>query len=92
VLIQKWRRRGELFEREHFGNESVRSDVLEAWFVVRHRRLIIANDRDGTDSWQDDAEREREAKQRALDAVERERALNRELERELVELRAKADG
>lgn len=52
VAMQLWRR--DLaggFERIHFGNDAVYSTVLDAWFSVDARQLIIADDRAALQRW-----------------------------------------
>jgi Uma2 family endonuclease len=52
VALQLWRRDlTGAFERVHFGDTPVYSQVLEAWFLVDGRKLIIADDRAGKRSW-----------------------------------------
>jgi hypothetical protein len=75
VALQLWRRDATgTFERVHFGDDPVHSDVLDAWLSVADRQLVIAEDRAGARLWRTELERERAAKERALAAEERERA------------------
>jgi hypothetical protein len=82
VLLQRWQRAGSLFERSHFGNDPVYSEVLGAWLLPSGMRLGIADDREGTRPWATVAERGRAEK-------EREHEQRLALEREVAELRAK---
>jgi hypothetical protein len=92
VPLQKWCRRGGLFERESFGEEPVHSAVLDAWVLAKGERLDIADDREGTRVWQTEAERERAEKERERAEKERERARREALEREVAELRGQRSG
>jgi hypothetical protein len=57
VALQMWRRDQSLaFERAHFGNDPVYSDVLDAWFIADRRTLHIADDRSGARRWPTEAE------------------------------------
>jgi hypothetical protein len=90
VALQLWRRDPMgIFERVHFGNEPVFSEVLDAWVRADGRRLAISDDRAGARRWPtaEEAERrradlEREKTEAALERArsERERA-ERERER-----------
>jgi hypothetical protein len=52
VSLQLWRRDVTgAFERVHFGNEPVYSEVLDAWFSASARRLDISEDRAGKRCW-----------------------------------------
>jgi hypothetical protein len=52
VALQLWRRDVTgAFERVHFGNEPVYSQVLDAWFSATGRRIDISDDRAGERRW-----------------------------------------
>jgi hypothetical protein len=52
VALQLWRRDPVgVFERVHFGNEPVFSDVLDAWVRADGRHLAISDDRAGLRRW-----------------------------------------
>lgn len=52
VSLQLWRRDVTgAFERVHFGNDPVYSDVLDAWLSADGRRLDISDDRARTRRW-----------------------------------------
>jgi hypothetical protein len=89
VPLQKWSRKGDLFEREAFGNAPVYSTVLGAWVLPRGERLHIADDREGTLLWRTAEEHARSLMRRERAQKERERALRVELQRELDALRSK---
>lgn len=74
VLLQKWRRRGDLFEREAFGDEPVFSDILGAWMLPREEQLVIADDQEGKQPWLTEAERALAESERAEALVRAERA------------------
>jgi Uma2 family endonuclease len=60
VSLQLWRRDAtKTFDRVHFGNDPVYSQVLDAWFIADGRTLHIADDRRGTRRWLTDAEQNR---------------------------------
>jgi hypothetical protein len=75
VPLQLWRRDAAAgFERVHFGNEPVYSEVLDAWIIAEGRMLHFAEDRAGLQRWLTQAERaEADAERARLDA-ERARA------------------
>lgn len=82
VSLQLWRRDVTgAFERTHFGNEPVYSQVLDAWFSAHGRRLDISEDRAGTRRWptlEEAAERAAAAEAKArldLATAEAERAM-----------------
>jgi hypothetical protein len=57
VLLQLWRRdESGSFERIHFGNYPVYSEVLEAWLVPEEKRLVISDDEQGMSRWLNAAE------------------------------------
>jgi hypothetical protein len=70
VLLQLWRRsEAGAFERVHFANYAVYSEVLEAWLVPEGRRLLISEDERGTWPWPTEAEHaQRQALQHQADA------------------------
>jgi Uma2 family endonuclease len=80
VSLQLWRKDAtKTFDRVHFGNEPVYSEVLDAWFIADGRTLHIADDRRGTRRWLTDAESARleaesEKGEAARARVEAERA------------------
>ncbi len=100
VALQLWRRDvSGAFERVHFGEGAVYSQVLDAWFLADGRRLVIAEDRGGQRPWPTreelasaEAERNKaEAERNKAEAThERERRL--ELEERLRELEARSRG
>ncbi|HKY35478.1 MAG TPA: Uma2 family endonuclease [Polyangiaceae bacterium] len=60
VALQLWRReQSGLFERVHFGDAPVYSQVLDAWFVAEGRVLHISDDRAGTQRWPTESEEAR---------------------------------
>ncbi len=97
VPLQLWRRDVTgAFERVHFCDAPVYSQVLEAWFLAEGRRLVIADDRAGQRQWPTleetaAAQSKAEAAQSRAEAVqskaeaERERARRAELEAKLRE-------
>jgi hypothetical protein len=94
VPLQLWRRDlTGAFERVHYGDTPVYSQVLEAWLLAEGRNLIIADDRAGQRRWPTleeaaAAQGKAEAAQSKAEAV-RERALREELEGKLRELEGK---
>jgi hypothetical protein len=86
VPLQLWRRDVTgAFERVHFGDTAVYSQVVDAWFLVEGRQLVIADDRAGTHRWptleeaaaagaQAEAERSRADAERSRAEAERSRA------------------
>ena len=82
VALQFWRRDvSGAFERVHFGNESVYSSVLDAWFSARGRQLNISDDRAAQRCWLTpeevalaDAERAKADAERAKADAERAKA------------------
>lgn len=101
VPLQLWRRDlTGAFERVHYGDTPVYSQVLEAWLLVEGRHLMIADDRAGQRRWPTleeaaAARSEAEAAQSRAEAAQskaeaaRERALREELEAKLRRLEAK---
>ncbi|HVY26878.1 MAG TPA: Uma2 family endonuclease [Polyangiaceae bacterium] len=105
VVLQLWRRDiTGAFERVHFGNDPVYSQVLEAWLQADGRHLCISDDRAGVRRWptledaaaeraaaaaRADAERSRADAERSRADAERERARSAELEAELEKLRGR---
>jgi hypothetical protein len=89
VLLQQWRRNGELFERVHFGDGPVHSPLLDAWIFARDGHLLFAEDRDEQRRWLTGEEYERSQKEYERSQKELERARRVELERQLEELRTK---
>jgi hypothetical protein len=77
VLLQLWRREstGD-FERIHFGDSPVYSEVLDAWLIPdpAERDLHIASDRRGTLRWPTEAEIARANAERAKADAERAKA------------------
>jgi hypothetical protein len=60
VALQLWRRDPVgVFERVHFGNEPVFSEVLDAWVRADGRKLAISDDRAGARLWPTGEETER---------------------------------
>jgi hypothetical protein len=105
VPLQLWRRDpSRAFERIHFGDAPVYSEVLDAWVIAEGRKLCIADDRAGKRRWLNEAQQNRiEAEQNRIEAeqnrIEAERAeaeaealrtARDALERELRELKAKS--
>ena len=108
VLLQLWRRDvAGAFERVHFGDAPVYSQVVDAWFTVDGRQLVIAEDRAGQRRWPtleeaaaaaasarslaEAAQSKAEAAQSKAEA-ERERALRAELEAKLRKLQGLGGG
>lgn len=91
VPLQLWRRdASRAFERIHFGDAPVYSEVLDAWVIAEGRKLFIADDRAGKRRWLNEAQQNRlEAQQNRAEA-DRAEARAEALERELQELRAKS--
>ena len=104
VALQLWRRDvSGAFERVHFGDAPVYSEVLDAWVIAEGRALAIADDRAGKRRWQSqaeanrdlaalaraDADRARADADRARADADRERAAREELDRQLRELKAR---
>jgi len=59
VALQLWRRdESGAFERVHFGNQPVYSNVLEAWLSADGRELVISEDRAGKQRWATEAEQQ----------------------------------
>jgi Uma2 family endonuclease len=98
VPLQLWRRdQTGAFERVHYGDEPVYSQVLEAWFLAEGRNLVIAEDRAAQRRWPtleeaaaaqskaEAAQSKAEAAQSKAEAA-RERALREELESKLRDL------
>jgi hypothetical protein len=86
VPLQLWRRDVTgAFERVHAGDAPVYSSVLEAWFAVDGRKLVIADDRAGTRPW---PTLEEQATEQSKAEAERERAMRLELEAKLRRLEA----
>jgi Uma2 family endonuclease len=57
VALQLWRRDAAgAFERVHFGNQPVYSNVLEAWLSADGRDLVMSDDRAGKQRWPTEAE------------------------------------
>lgn len=91
VPLQLWRRDvSGAFERVHFGDAPVYSQVLDAWFLVEGGKLVIADERAGVRRWPTleetawaEAERMKAEAERMKAEVERERALRLELESKL---------
>jgi Uma2 family endonuclease len=94
VPLQLWRRDlTGAFERVHYGDTPVYSQVLEAWFVVEGRSLVIAEDRAAQRRWPTleeaaAAQSKAEAAQSKAEAA-RERALREELASKLRNLESK---
>lgn len=94
VPLQLWRRDvAGAFERVHFGDGEVYSQVLDAWFMVDGRALVIADDRRGQLRWPTreeaaaaDAERAKADAERAKADAERERVRSQDLEARVREL------
>jgi hypothetical protein len=77
VHLQLWRRdsHGD-FERVHFGDTPVHSEVLGAWLLCETRHLDIATDKHGTQRWLTEAESARaEARRSKADAKRAETAI-----------------
>jgi hypothetical protein len=89
VPLQLWQRDvAGAFERVHFGDQPVYSRVLDAWFGVNGRHLIISDDRAGHRPWptveeealalaatlQTEAERSRAEAERSRAEAERNKA------------------
>jgi hypothetical protein len=68
--LQLWRRdANRAFERIHFGDAPVYSEVLDAWVIAEGRKLFIADDRAGKRRWLNEAQQNRlEAEQNRLEA------------------------
>lgn len=96
--LQLWRREASrAFERVHFGDAPVYSEVLDAWVIAEGRKLFIADDRAGKRRWLDEAQQNRVAAEqnqaiaeRAKAEAEALRTARDALERELRELKAKS--
>jgi hypothetical protein len=83
VPLQLWRRdAGGGFERLHFGDSPVYSEVLDAWVIAQGRSLVIADDRAGKHRWQSEVEL-------MTAQLAAEKAARESMERELAELKAK---
>jgi hypothetical protein len=97
VPLQLWRRdASRAFERIHFGDAPVYSEVLDAWVIADGRSLSIADDRAGTRRWLNEAqqnhleaERHRAEAERNRVEAERLRTASGAMERELELLRAR---
>jgi hypothetical protein len=98
VHLQLWRRdsNGD-FERVHFGDTPVYSEVLGAWLLCECRDLDIADDKHGTQRWLTEAEAARAEAQRskadakrAESAIEQARADARRAESAIEQARADA--
>jgi Uma2 family endonuclease len=77
AALQLWRRDPVgVFERVHFGNQPVFSEVLDAWVRADGRRLAISDDRAGARRWPtgEEAERRRADDERRRADLGRERA------------------
>ena len=95
-----WRDQTGAFERVHYGDTPVYSQVLEAWFLAEGRNLVIAEDRAAQRRWPtleeaaaarskaEAAESKAEAAQSKAEAAH-ERALREELESKLRNLEGK---
>lgn len=91
-----WRDASRAFERVHFGDAPVYSEVLDAWVIADGRALFIADDRAGTRRWLNEAqqkhleaERNREEAERNREEADRLRAAGEDMALELELLRAK---
>jgi hypothetical protein len=85
VALQLWRRDADRsFDRLHFGDAPVYSEVLDAWVIADGRSLFIAEDRAGKRRWLTEAEQNRAELAQA-------QARNQALQRELEQLRARAE-
>jgi hypothetical protein len=104
VPLQLWRRDPiGIFERQHFGDAPVFSEVLRAWMSVTGSSVVLSDDRAGTRRWltpeehersekeheRSEKERERSEKERERSEKERERAARLALEERLAALEAK---
>jgi Uma2 family endonuclease len=86
VALQLWRHDVTgAFERVHSGDAPVYSQVLEAWFGVDGRKLVIADDRAGARPW---PTLEEQATEQSKAEAERERTQRLELEAKLRRLEA----
>jgi hypothetical protein len=57
VALQLWRRdSSRAFERVHFGNGPVYSEVLDAWVIAEGRSIAVAEDRAGKRRWQNETQ------------------------------------
>jgi Uma2 family endonuclease len=73
VPLQLWRRDiAGAFERVHFGETPVYSEVLDAWVLVQSRKVILSEDRAGTRAWPtlEEAAAERAAAQAKAEAAQ----------------------
>ena len=92
VSLQLWRRdAGGAFERVHFGDSPVYSEVLDAWVVAMGRSLTIAEDRAGKRPWLNDAQQNRQAADHALAEAERAQAEAEKAQAEAERARAEAE-
>jgi hypothetical protein len=90
VPLQLWRRdASRAFERIHFGDAPVYSEVLDAWVIAEGRSLSIADDRAGTRRWLNEAQQNHLEAERHRAEAERLRAASGAMERELELLRAR---
>lgn len=94
VLLQLWRRNAQgVLVCEHFGDDPVRSPLLDAWLVPHARsHLIIANDAAGERPWLSLHEEERARADQERARADQERARADQLQAELAALRAKLGG
>lgn len=92
VALQLWRRDVTgAFERVHFGNEPVYSQVLDAWFSADGRRLDISDDRAGTRRWPTLEERAELAAAAAQASAERIKAEAEHTKAEAARIKAEAE-
>jgi len=90
VPLQLWRRDASGgYDRVHFGAEPIFSEVLGAWVIAEGRSLFIADDREGTQRWLDEAALQRAEAVRARAEADQERRAREALERELSALKAR---
>lgn len=89
VPLQLWRRDVTgAFDRVHFGEGAVYSQVLDAWFMAEGRKLVIADDRRGERRWPTLEEAVRAEAERSKAEAEQERARRADLEARVRELEA----
>ncbi len=92
VALQLWRRDVTgAFERVHFGNEPVYSQVLDAWLSAAGRRLDISDDRAGSRRWKTLEENAEQAAADARAEAERTRAEAEKARAEAEKTRAEAE-
>jgi hypothetical protein len=75
VPVQLWRRdASRSFDRVHFGDSPVYSEVLDAWIILEGRQAAIAEDRAGKRRWLNEAGESRAEAERARAEAERAQA------------------